>query len=205
MKQRKNNWTNNKIESHLIKLLTDNCYEVLQLKFHDIEIIKSESPDFVINSNNKKIGIEITRALDQNLQKVHSIRDNNFGHISFCPTLFENKDMPKKEIIDLLQKSEKQLIGKPYVNNELEEKVFDNIKKSIVKKNEKFVNYNKFNKNILFIHTENRVTLDIKLVVQMVSLFISTIELLFDYIFLKLGDSIYYFTENDYGSCKIKT
>ncbi len=98
MKQTKNNWTNDKIENHLIKLFIDNCYEVLQLKLHDVKIIKSESPDFVIDSNNKKIGVEITRALDQNLQKVHSIRNNEFNNIPFCPTLFEDKKMSKKKL-----------------------------------------------------------------------------------------------------------
>jgi len=205
MKQTKNNWTNDKIESYLIKLLTDNCYEVLQLKFHDIEIIKRESPDFAINSNNKKIGVEITRALDQNLQKVYSIRNNEVNNVSFCPTLFEDEKMPKKEIIKLLQKSKEQLIGTPYLNDELEEKVVNNIQKAVINKNQKFIKYEKFDQNILFIHAENRVSLDINLVIQKLSLFIATTELLFDYIFLKLGDFIYYFTENGYGSCKIKT
>lgn len=205
MKQTKNNWTNGKIENHLIKLLTDNCYEVLQLKFHDIEIIKSESPDFVINSNNKKIGIEITRALDQNLQKVYSIRNNEVNNISFCPTLFEDEKMSKKKIVKLLEKSKEQLIGTPYLNDELEEKVVNDIQKAIINKNQKFIKYKKFDQNILFIHAENRVSLDIDLVIQKLSSFISTIELLFDYIFLKLGDFIYYFIENGYRSCKINT
>lgn len=197
--------TRNDIEKYLINLLVSNCNEVLQLCSHNIEIIKSESPDFTINSNNKKIGIEITRALDQNLQKAYSIRDNEVNNVSFCPTLFEDKNMSKKKIMKLLQKSKKQLIGTPYLNNELEEKVINNIQKTIINKNKKFIKYKKFNQNILFIHAENRVSLDINLVVQKVSSFIATTELLFDYIFLKLGDFIYYFTENDYGNCKIKT
>ena len=85
--------TRNDIEKYLINLLVSNCNEVLQLCSHNIEIIKSESPDFTINSNNKKIGIEITRALDQNLQKAYSIRDNEVNNVSFCPTLFEDKNL----------------------------------------------------------------------------------------------------------------
>jgi len=200
MRNTKNNWKNDKIEKYLIKLLTNSCYEILQLKFHNIEIVKSESPDFVINSDNKKIGIEITRALDQNLQKVYSIRCNQ---VSFCPTLFENTKMPKNEIIKLLAKSKKQLIGTPYLNNELEEKVANNIQKAIINKNQKFIKYKKFYQNILFIHAEDRVSLDSNLVIQKLSSFIATIKLSFDYIFLKIGDFIYYFTENNYGSCKI--
>lgn len=193
------------IENYLIELLINNCYEVLQLKLHNFKIIKTESPDFIINSGNKRIGIEITRALDQNLQKVHSIRDEEFNKVSFCPTLFENQKMSKKKIIKLLQKSKEQLVGMPYLNDELEEKVVSDIKKAIINKNQKFIKYKKFDRNILFIHAENRVSLDINLVIQELSLFIATIELLFDYIFLKLGDFIYYFTESSYGSCKIKT
>jgi hypothetical protein len=205
MKQTKIDWRNDKIENYLIELLINNCYEVLQLKLHNFKIIKTESPDFIINSGNKRIGIEITRALDQNLQKVHSIRDEEFNKVSFCPTLFENQKMSKKKIIKLLQKSKEQLVGMPYLNDELEEKVVSDIKKAIINKNQKFIKYKKFDRNILFIHAENRVSLDINLVIQELSLFIATIELLFDYIFLKLGDFIYYFTESSYGSCKIKT
>ncbi len=202
MKHTKNNWTNDKIENYLIKLLINNCCEVLQLKFHDIEIIKSESPDFIINSDNKKIGIEITRALDQNLQKVYSMRDNE---VSFCPTLFEDAEMSKEEIMELLKESKKQLIGTPYLNDELEEKVANDIQKAIIKKNQKFIKYEKFDQNILFIHAENRVSLDINLVIQKLSSFIANNEPPYDYIFLKLGDFIYYFTENNYRSCKIMT
>jgi len=205
MKDIKNNWTKNTIEHHLIKLLIYNCYEVLQLKFHNIEITKSESPDFIINNNNKKIGIEITRALDQNLQKAYSIIDSKVNNIFFCPALFEDKKMSKKEIVKLLQKSKIQPIGIAYCNDELEEKVANNIQKIIIKKNQKFIKYKKFDQNILFIHAENRVTLDINLVIQKVLLFIATIELSFDCIFLKLGDFIYCFTEDSYRSYKIKT
>jgi hypothetical protein len=205
MKQTKIDWRNDKIENYLIELLINNCYEVLQLKLHNFKIIKTESPDFIINSGNKRIGIEITRALDQNLQKVHSIRDEEFNKVSFCPTLFENQKMSKKKIIKLLQKSKEQFVSMPYLNDELEEKVVSDIKKAIINKNQKFIKYKKFDRNILFIHAENRVSLDINLVIQELSLFIATIELLFNYIFLKLGDFIYYFTESSYGSCKIKT
>jgi len=133
MKQTKDELTNYEIEDYLVKLLVNNCYEVLQLKLHNLKIEKSESPDFIINSDNKVIGVEITRALDQNLQKVHSIRTDKLRKISFCPILFEGHSMSKKEIISLLKKSEKKLIGKAYLDDELENKVFENIKKSIIR------------------------------------------------------------------------
>jgi len=197
MKQTKDEWTNYEIEDYLVKLLVNNCYEVLQLKLHNLKIEKSESPDFIINSDNKVIGVEITRALDQNLQKVHSIRTDKLRKISFCPILFEGHSMSKKEIISLLKKSEKKLIGKAYLDDELENKVFENIKK--------FIKYDKFHQNILFIHAENRVTLEINLVIQKISKFIPNINVLYDYIFLKLGNNIYYFKEDSYKSCKIMT
>ncbi len=99
-----------------------------------------------------------------------------------------------------MQKSEKQLIGRPYLDNELEEKIVNDIQKAIIIKNQKFIKYKIFDQNILFIHAENRASLDISVVVQKLSSFISI-----DYIFLKLGDFIYYFTENGYKYCKIKT
>lgn len=202
MKQTKVDWTNDKIEKFLIEFFINNCHEVLQLNLYNFEIIKTESPDFIINSDNRKTGVEITRALDQNIQKVYSVREKS---VSFCPTLFEDQKMSKKEIIKLLQKTNKQLIGTPYLDDELEEKVANDIQKAIINKNQKFLKYRKFDQNILFIHAENRVSLDIDLVIQKLLLFIATIELLFDYIFLKLGNFIYYFTKKGYGSCKIKT
>ena len=82
---------------------------------------------------------------------------------------------------------------------------FLNIKKSIIRKNQKFIKYDKFHQNILFIHAKNRVTLEINLVIQKISKFIPNINVLYDYIFLKLGNNIYYFKEDSYKSCKIMT
>ena len=177
------NWTKEKIEDYLIKLLVNNCHEILQLIYTDITIIKSESPDFIVGDCTNTIGVEITRALDQNMQKVNFIRDIKFNNISICPTLFEDKQMPKKEIIYLLNKSKDKIIGYPYIGDELEEKVLKDIIEAINKKIVKYDNYLKFHKNILLIHSENRASLDIELVIKKLSRYIFNTNIKFDFIF----------------------
>jgi len=199
--------TKEDIENYLIKLLINNCYEVLKLEYKNIIVEKSESPDFIVSNNKISIGVEITRALDQNIKKVKNIRNDFFPGISFCSKSFENKAMSGKMIKDIFKRSNNKFAGgvSCYKVNQFEEKVIKDIINSIIRKNKKFNKYKSFDKNILFIHSENRVSLDFNLVAQKISIFIKTNELSFDYIFLKLGYNIYYFIDNTYKSCKIKT
>lgn len=198
-------WTKDRIENHLIKLLLDNCYKMLQLNYDKITITKSESPDFIIGDCKNTIGIEITRALDQNMQKVSFIRDTEFNNTSICPTLFEDEQMSKQEIINLLNKSKDKLIGRPYKGYELEEKVSNDIIIAIDKKIKKFNSYKKFKKNILLVHSEMRASLDINIVIEKLVNYTLNTNILFDFIFLKLSNKIYYFTNNTKGNCTLIT
>lgn len=199
-------WTKDRIENHLIKLLLDNCYKMLQLNYDKITITKSESPDFIIGDCKNTIGIEITRALDQNMQKVSFIRDTEFNNTSICPTLFEDEQMSKQEIINLLNKSKDKLIGRPYKGYELEEKVLNDIVNAISKKIKKFDSYKKFNENILLVHSETRATLDIDMVTINLSKYLieNKDNIKYNSIFLKLGNQIFNFKNENILQCHIK-
>lgn len=197
-------WSNEKIEYHLLELLIQNCYEILDLKYDNFEITKDESPDYIINSGCQNIGVEITRAMNQNLQKASSIVYENFHNdFSFSPTIFENKQMSKKEILNSLNRSANTLVGKAYKGYKLEENVLDNITNAIMKKIKKFKNYKQFDKNILLIHSENRASLDIDILIEKLTVFLVETNTLFDYIFLKISDKIFYFSDNQNGYCII--
>lgn len=86
-------WTNDKIEDHLINLFFQNCYKSLFLDYDNSTIIKTEKPDYIIGDCQTTIGVEITRALDQNIQKVNNIKQLKYQDIHICPTLFENENI----------------------------------------------------------------------------------------------------------------
>lgn len=198
-------WTNKEIENHLVQLLIRNCCEYLDIDSDSIKIEKSESPDYILSDGKNNIGLEISRALDQNLQKAVSKRDKEFKGVTFCPTAFEDRNMSSKEIANILKKSKTGLIGRPYLNDELEEKVACNIIKTILKKIEKFNNYRKFKKNILLVHSEDRVTLNRNFVITKIQEHVSENNVLFDYIVLKLANEFHFFKSDECFSCEIKT
>lgn len=198
-------WTNDKIEKHLINLLFQNCHKTLFLDYHSTTIIKTEKPDYIIGDCKTTIGVEITRALDQNIQKVNNIKKLEYKNIHVCPTLFENENMTREQILKLLKKSKNRIIGKPYVGDELEEKVLKDIIKSIDKKILKYDTYLKFDKNILLVHSETRASLDIELVIKKLSSYIFKTNIKFNFIFLKLGETFYNFNCNSLSTCIIKT
>lgn len=198
-------WTNDKIENHLINLFFQNCYKSLFLDYDNSTIIKTEKPDYIIGDCQTTIGVEITRALDQNIQKVNNIKELEYKDIHICPTLFENKNMSREQIIKLLKKSKNKIIGKPYAGNGLEEKILKDIIKSINKKIIKYDTYLKFDKNILLVHSETRASLDIEWVINNLASYIFKTKIKFDFIFLKLGEIFYNFNSKKLKTCIIKT
>jgi len=198
-------WTKEKIENYLIKLLVDNCHEILQLEYNSTKLTKSESPDFIVDDCENIIGVEITRAMDKNVQWVNDIRGKCFENIAVSQTAYEDKNLTTKEINNILNKSKDKIIGKPYKGYKLEEKVTNDIISAISKKIKKFDSYKKFNKNILLVHSEMRASLDINIVIERLVKYTLNTDIVFDLIFLKLSNKLYYFTKQINGNCKIKT
>lgn len=192
-------------EQYLIKIFCESCCDYLSFDCQKIEVEKTESPDFVLHDRNRHIGVEITKALDQNLQKAVSIRDEKFKSVPFCPTLFEDESMSGTEIKGWLEKSKTKLIGKPYKGDGLEEKTACNIIKAIEKKIIKFKNYTKYDYNILLIYVPNRVTLEHDITINIVKKY--TPKHSYSYICLKLGAFFYFLQDNEVNGdsvCPIK-
>ncbi len=187
-------------EEYLIQLFVKNCCGYLNFDYK-----KTESPDFVLYDGNNYIGIEITRALDQNLKKADSIRNSQFKDVAYCPTLFEDKNMESGEIKELLQKSKTHLSGGPYVGDGLEEKTVCNIIQAIEKKIKKFDTYTKYKENILLVHSEDRVTLNHDFVINKLKEYVSKNDIRFNFICLKLDKVFHFFSGSEYIPCAITT
>lgn len=193
-------------EHHLIEMFRKYCGSSLGFDCHTTKLKKSESPDFVLCNDNHSMGIEITRAVDQNLQKANQIRNKEYEDVAYCPSLFENKNMKSQEIKEWMRKSSTKIIGTPYVRDGLEDKEFYNIIQAIEKKIKKFDFYKNFDTNILLVHAKDRVTLNHDFVISKLKEYVSANEIKFDYIFLKLGDLFHSFSNSGdkYYACTIQ-
>lgn len=185
--------SNSDLEKHLYQLLIQNQEDLLPNYKNIVSSdITKESPDIRLYYDDGYIlGIEITRSMDENLQKAYAIRDDMDKSLSFVPTIFENNKMSGDDIKRHLNKSKETLYGMPYKGNELEEKVFSNIQLSLEKKVKKFDTYEKFSKNWLYIYHSDRVSLDHQLVLELFQEYIKTIDFKFDCIILLLGKNFY--------------
>jgi len=99
----------------------------------------------------------------------------------------------------------KSLFAKWLIENFYKENYDINIEKEIDKKIKKFDSYKKFDKNILLVHSEIRASLDINIVIEKLANYTLNTNILFDFIFLKLSNKIYYFTNNTKGNCTLMT
>jgi hypothetical protein len=192
--------TNEEIENHLIDLFINTCKKSIFIYDDNIKKIKSESPDFILTNDFSSIGVEITRSLNQNLQKCFKINEQyHNGKVSICPSLFEKEiQMSRNDILKELEKSKNRIIGKAYVGNEMEKIVSNRIISSIEKKQNKFKNFKKFDKNILLIHCEMRPSLDINNVIKLIEDYLSETTFSFDFLFIKLSKYFLYFDNTQF-------
>lgn len=193
-------FTNAQIENDLIELFIKNCKNYIFTDISEIKKEKSESPDFILTNNSHLIGVEITRALNQNLQKCIKINHKYFNGKMIISTIeFEqNKQMSKEEIIYQLKETKNKNIGKAYIGNDMEDLASDTIIESIKKKQNKFQNFEKFDKNILLIHREMEPSLDIKIVALNIDNYLKVNLLQFDFLFIKLSKYFLYFNKNKF-------
>ncbi len=111
---------------------------------------RQDRPDIVLKNEDKEIGVEITHAVSEAYQKAKMIRDKINPSFVLEPILHqENRD--KKYIMDTIEKSNNQLFGPAYIDDEPEVEAAEYIIESIKKKNIKFLKYDKFKENFLLI------------------------------------------------------
>ena len=181
------------IEKFLLNKLLENKDQLLPMhKNINIEYNK-EKPDCHLYLDNLTIGIEITCAMDENLQKTRKIRDSLDSTIMFSPIIFEKKKMSSKEIRERLTLSKKNLVCSAYRGNEMEEDTFNHIKKSIDTKIKKFDTYQMLNQNWLYIYHNNRASLRKSIVIKLLLEYINSVEIKFDILIIKIGESFYKF------------
>ncbi len=145
---------NNKQDEELYLTL-----KILKTKINQLNItlpfniLISDKPDIRIQTENINIGIEITFALNETLQKAKRIRDKLDPSLILEPSLYKN-NKGRDYILKTLKKSNNRLIGSAYSNDELEYEVVEIILRAIEKKLKKYNSYSKFDKNYLFLYSD---------------------------------------------------
>jgi len=121
------------------------------------KVIHRDKPDFFIEFSNKSIGIEFTESIPEQLARASSLLEKHFeGYAKLEPEFF-GWDAPERsndEILEILSKSQKQLIGQGFCGKSIEEKWIGGITGCIINKTKKLNNFNfeKFDKNWLLIY-----------------------------------------------------
>jgi len=116
-----------------------------------------DKPDFSITSQIKKIGIEFTESIPEQLAKATYLLEKHFeGYAKLEPEFF-GLDAPKRtdnEILEILNKSQERLIGQGFVGKSIEKKWILGIQSCINKKTKKLNNpeFEIFGNNYLLIY-----------------------------------------------------
>ncbi len=182
--------TNNKQDEELYTVLkvlqTD--YKALGVTFpFNVEV--SDKPDIILDTNNCKIGVEVTFALNETLQKARKIRDKKDLKLDMEPSIYNiHRDWNhgKETIEQTIEKSNEKLIGPAYVDDESEKDVVNLILKSVHNKKKKFQAYKKFLKNYLVIYNDE-ISGDSEIVVDMIKNHLSLFGTIpFDKIILRI-------------------
>ena len=153
----------------------------------------SDKPDIILTTNSFDIGIEVTFALNQTLQKARRIRDKKDPKLDIEPSVYNiHKDWNHSEetIEQTIERSNDRLIGSAYVDDELEKDVVRLIVKSIHNKIEKSKGYKSCSKNYLVIYS-NELFVDSEIVADMVKNLLLLETIPFDEIILRIQDKTY--------------
>ena len=155
---------------------TEELYLILKFLLIDMKKINltfpytieiKDKPDIRIFKNNYTIGIEITFAISQTLQKAKISRAKLNSNLLLEPGLYK-KNMSAKDIEKSILKSNNQLMGSAYSNYEIEEEIADQVLFSIKEKIKKFKGYQVFEENLLMLYSD-RLIADTDIVLEMIN------------------------------------
>jgi hypothetical protein len=166
-----------------------------------------DKPDFSIESYNEKIGIEFTESVPEQLARASSLLEKHFsGYAKLEPEFFgwDAPDRTNDEILEILSKSQKQLIGQGFNGNSVEEKWIEGIVGCLINKTTKLTrpDFEKFDKNWLLIYdNQTRIFLDREYVQMKLKPILKEYwekdkELKFDKIFFESGKYFYQLDQN---------
>lgn len=122
-----------------------------------LEIVKSESPDFILKSEIITIGVEICTGVPQNLKYASALsKDYPEGSlIELDQNILNKENLKKNEVKEFIKTPDEKLNGPPWYGGSIEHSWAKNVCKMIEKKIEKLNDcYSLFNMNILLINSD---------------------------------------------------
>jgi hypothetical protein len=171
---------------------------------YPVKLIHADKPDFRIVTKNESIGLEVTESIPEQLARASALLENNFPDGGRLEPEFFGWDAPERtneEILDILNESNRKLIGQGFSVNSVEAKWMNGKKKCIYYKTEKLNNkdFKKFESNYLLIYdNQTRVCFDQHyfrsyFTVIIEEYYFSKSEFKFDKIFINSGNYFYLF------------
>lgn len=165
-----------------------------------------DKPDFSIKTSNEEIGIEFTESVPEQLARANALREEYFQGGVLEPGFF-GWDAPERtndEILEILSKSQKQLIGQGFIGKSIEDEWIKGIVGCLMNKTVKLniQNFEKFDKNWLLIYdNQTRSFLDKEFVSEKIKLILTDYwnknsALRFDKIFIESGKYFYQVNPN---------
>ena len=115
---------------------------------YPLDVVRREQPDFILSSSLGRIGIEITEAVRRSDAHVDSKGTGAVRMINKEPSL--NESLTSEEAKEIAEGKQPDAPG--WEGNEVEDRWADDMFSIIVKKKEKFTNYERCNKNWLYIY-----------------------------------------------------
>lgn len=124
---------------------------------YPIEIVHRDKPDFLIKKPNDNIGVEITESIPEQYAYIFALSEKHFPKANIEPSMFTRdiRQRSKKELLKILEKSQKKLIGLPIGGDKIERDWAEWINETVISKTEKLNSrdFERFVSNYLLIHS----------------------------------------------------
>jgi hypothetical protein len=177
-------------------------YANMKLFCYPLEIIHRDKPDFLLNTSSSKIGIEITESIPEDYAYTFALAEKYFPQATVEPSMFlrGTPKRSKKEILEILEKSQNRSTGLGIYGDKIEMDWADWIIDDIVSKTKKLneSKFEKFDSNILLIydnlpHAANNINVQINYLEPKTNNYFDNKtyeQYIFDQIFIICGQSI---------------
>ena len=170
------------------------------------KLIHRDKPDLLIEFQSKKIGVEITQSIPEQLARAWALLKELFPKGGTLEPEFFGWNAPNRtndEIIKILLKSNKRLVGEGSYGKSVEAKWVNGIMGCLTAKTEKLnnVGFDKYQKNWLVIYDkQSKIFLDkeyvkAKMTSYLIEYFNSNSKVKFDNVFIYSGN-FFYIIEN---------
>lgn len=177
-----------------------------------LKIIHRDKPDFMIETFMNIIGIEFTELIPEQLARAEALLEEYFpkGHLE--PDFFgwNSPERNNSEILQILRKSQKRLIGQGYIGNQIEKEWTKGVVDCVINKTYKLnkIDFEKFDKTWLLIYdNQTRTFLDNPYAINKINLLLSDYwknnqDEKFEKIFIESGRFFYIIDSNSFRFSK---